>query len=263
MTTKEKNYSIFNKQYELLEKKKEFQLWLKEEKEQGYSCSYHTKDLQKLLEFLSCWYEIKYPENDFNSDKNSRFDTISSIAPAMDINQLLYRLPSEFLTILECPYRCKNLCIEKQYNDQITFSYLTLIGISLKHATHLPHQFFVRADPKTGKIIRIDNNPFLIAPKQNFTLEQLLNHLQNKPNNNLDYSDLSTVIKQHQMDIELRKKVLLLAAFELLYSENTTLESGYKRAQYMTQEFNEYIPDLQLSFEKQNEKSHSRTRTLE
>ena len=65
----------------------------------------------------------------------------------------------------------------------------------------------------------------------------------------LDLSELESVINDYAIDLELRKNILQLTALNILYSKNTTLRYGYARAQKFIEEFNEQIPNLNLSTE--------------
>ena len=66
---------------------------------------------------------------------------------------------------------------------------------------------------------------------------------------NLDYTELKECINNHKTDLELRKIILQLAALKILYSSNTIPEYGYERAKKFITEFNEGIPNLNLSLE--------------
>ena len=59
--------------------------------------------------------------------------------------------------------------------------------------------------------------------------------------------NLKECVNNHNIDLELRKKLLQFVALKLLYSKNTIPENGYERAKRFIEEFNENIPNLKLS----------------
>lgn len=51
----------------------------------------------------------------------------------------------------------------------------------------------------------------------------------------------------HKIDLKLREILLQLTSLSIIYSKNTSPERGYLRAKKFIEEFNEYIPNLNLS----------------
>lgn len=61
-----------------------------------YHCFIKIEELQELINNIVNWYEIKYPEKEFEYFEGIRytnFQDIKSISKVMDIGQLLFRLP--------------------------------------------------------------------------------------------------------------------------------------------------------------------------
>lgn len=64
---------------------------------------------------------------------------------------------------------------------------------------------------------------------------------------NLTKEQITRVLITYKYDIKLRKKILDLAALYILYSKNTTLDRGYDRADRFINDFNNNIPNLNIS----------------
>ena len=76
--------------------------------------------------------------------------------------------------------------------------------------------------------------------KGSTTLGRILEELKNIPFQDLDICELEKCIQRHQIDLELRDKIIVLTSLSIRYSKNTTLEYGDLRAHKCIQEYNEY-----------------------
>ena len=88
--------------------------------------------------------------------------------------------------------------------------------------------------------------------KDAINLEELLTIFKAKYSSEFDFKELEKCIYYHEMDKELRKRILELVALKLLYSPNTLPKYGYKRAKRFINEFNQKL-NLNLSSEKIDE----------
>ena len=69
------------------------------------------KDLQKLIDKLVTWYEIKYPEHELMRKEgvfDTRFSHLESISKYLGYEELLSRLLPKELLLLETKYRSKS-----------------------------------------------------------------------------------------------------------------------------------------------------------
>lgn len=100
-------YSNDKELYEI-SKNKELLVWLKKAVKKGYHLNIDTKNLQDLINNIAYWYETKYKEREMDYYEGIRYDDfndMNSLKNYMDIQQLLFRLPSSQLNLLKCPYR--------------------------------------------------------------------------------------------------------------------------------------------------------------
>lgn len=263
MTIEQANnfYKNDTKKYEI-EKNKEFLNWLKMKIDNGYHYSIEIGELQKLIDNIVHWYEFKYPERDLEYLEGityNDFPNIRKIVLLMDVNQLLYRLPYNQLKIIECNYRtgCGGE-YPVYYNDEIV-KWKTQIFMHINRKNEednllmkkVPY-FFLRADNKTGEIIKNIEIEKYLDNDNPIYLEELLSLFTEKYTNILNFTELKECVLDHNNDIELRNRILQLVALKLLYSQNTTPERGYIRAKKFIKEFNKEL-GLMLSTEEIDE----------
>jgi len=252
MTIKEAEnfYKQDSKKYEL-ENNKSFLIWFKNTIKEGYYAFMDIPELQDFINRLVNWYELKYPERVLEYDQNifqERFKNITDISKEMDIQQLMYRLSRNQLALLDCGYRAKGWGQHPIYknNKVIAWKSNIFMRISKKDANDFDFlhgndpYFLLYADPKTGEISKDSNGELqkYLDGEKKVTLEQLLSILKNGYTDTLDFTELEECIFDHQSDVELRHRVLELAALKMIYSNNTVPERGYQRAIKFIEEFN-------------------------
>ena len=254
-------YNSDNKAYEL-DKNNNFIKWLNDKKSSGYQCFISIESLQHLIDFIVIWYEIKYTDRDFD-EYDDEFETLECIAETLNFNQLLYRLKQKSLNLIKCEYmaRCGTTRpVQDDHGKVVAYEPALVLKITKKgeidtdfanyYKVENQPEFFVYANSKTGKV-RLDYylEHYVSTSNNVITLEGLLKIFEKTQQDNLDYTELEECINNHKTDLELRKIILQLAALKILYSSNTIPEYGYERAKKFITEFNEGIPNLNLSFE--------------
>ena len=208
----------------------------------GYDFFTSISDLQSLIDYIVNWYEIKYPEVDFDYYKKDNFNRIKPLSKNMNINELIYRLPENEANLLKCYYRTTGLGIKKIYDNNgviIGYEQALFMKINKKNNNYNTNSgFFVCANRITGSVYtnlelkKIINN-------YNINLEELLTILNENYSKRLEFNELKKCIYNHECDIILRKEILQLAALKILYSKNTIPEIGYERAKIFINEFKE------------------------
>ncbi len=239
----EKFYSKDTKEYELV-RNNEFLSWLKTIIDDGYHSFITIEKLQNLIDYITRWYEIKYPERElgfYEGIRYTNFQNIRRISNVMNIDQLLFRLPFTELCLMECRYRANSLCQYPIYgNDKIEGDSQAVIKVNKKNYHHLvdtPY-IFIYANSTTGKVVKdYDLNEYLDCDEDIY-LKDLLDIFDKNYSDKIDYKELKEVIYNHICDIELRNRILQLVALKLLYSRTTTPERGYERAKRFINEFN-------------------------
>ena len=241
-------YKKDNKSYEL-KRNKEFLNWLKNQIKNGYSCSLEIEEMQELIDNIAKWYEFKYPEKSFEKDKSNNIESITDL---MSVEQFLFRLPSSQLSLLNGDYRAHGYSRKEIYRNGDLVGYKPIIFIHIDRKTGInPYieklpTFLIFADINTGDILKSRDLDEYVNKEESINLEELLKIYDEKYTESLDFSELSEVINNHKVDMELRKKLLKLAALKILYSKNTTPARGYERAKNFIIEFRKKL-DIALS----------------
>lgn len=245
----EKFYEQDTKKYDI-SKNKELLTWLKSSIKNGYHSFIDIEQLQELIDNIAYWYEMKYPEKELELSEGTRyfnFENIETLSKAMDIKQLMYRLPHKQLCLMECDYRSNGGGIRDIYNDKgeivghktILFMEIYRKGIEynpFSMCSKLPY-FLLQADTDSGKV-NVDYNLKDYVDVDNITLDELLVLFNEKYTNELNFNKLEECIYDHNCDVELRRRILQLVALKLLYSNKTIPERGYERAKRFINEFN-------------------------
>ena len=258
----ERFYKQDTKSYEI-EKNKVFLNWLKNSINDGYYCFIEIEELQELIDNIVNWYEIKYPEREFEyfeGVKDTSFQDIKRISNVMDFKQLLYRLPHNQLCLIECGYRARAWTLTPIYkNDNEVESQIQIfMRINRKNKEECRPlgrkwpDFLLGASHLTGEVkIDCELEDYL----ENITLDELLIILNEKHTDELDFTELKKCVDTHNYDVELRNRILKLVALKLLYSRNTIPERGYERAKRFINEFNKKL-NLDLSTKEIDEIMH-------
>ena len=240
-----------------LEENKEFLSWFKDKIKNDYYPFIEIEELQELINNITYWYEIKYPEREFEFEegiKNLDFKSITPLSKSMNIYQLTYRLSDDQLCLINGEYRSNCGGIRNIYNggskvvDQKAVLYIVIKQINNNYnANGINNNLIICAYPN-GEVI-INDSLKKYVDKERINLDELLSLFEEKYSHNLDFSVLKADVDDHNCDLELRKRILQLIALKLLYSQNTTPGRGYKRAKKFIDEFNKEL-NLNLSSEK-------------
>ena len=245
MTNLENFYKQDTQKYEIA-KNRDLMMWLNCSADNGYYCFVRVAELQDLINSIVNWYEMRFPENlymDLDEIKHGRFKNIKDISEAMDVDQLLYRLSHNQFALMSCAYRSKGMDYRKVKNGK-EMEWKLCISMKITKKSEDPEHapfFTLLADPETGKIIPDPAIEEYIDSEENVDLESLLAIFQEKYADQLDFTELEKVLYDYSCDIELRHRLLELAALKMVYSRNTIPEYGYKRAKKFIEDFNEHF----------------------
>lgn len=199
------------------------------------------KDLQEIIDFLTIWYEIKYPNNLFEG-----INTNYKLTNAMSYKELLNRLNDEKEDLMLCNYRSGGfsstpVIINKKVISEDSIYMIIDIKNRIGNLNN-DYNIILNADHKTGLLnlrnTRLENFVDEKYKEQGFiTLEELYNELE-KNNEEINYTSLKETILDKKLREKIRKEILELVSLKLLYSKNTIPEYGYERAKKFIDEMN-------------------------
>ena len=226
MTIKEtENFRLLDNEEYILVKKR----LIGTKRDKSFTLS-DMKAIQKIINDITKFYEIKYPDQLFdefmyvNMNKTEIKKNLS-IAKSLDFEQMEYRI-SGMKNLLNCFYRT-TFCLKnntKSHNG-ITPNDKTLVFIN-QDGTINPLEAEMLKD--SGYIDNDENIK---------DASDLLNRIKQEEKN-IDYSELEQIIKKHNSDVKLRDTVLNVIPLSILYSKNTLPEYGYVRAKHFIKEVN-------------------------
>ena len=244
-------YKQDKKKY-IITKNKNVLCWIKNRCVNGYNPCIDIKNLQSLIDTLTNWYEIKYPDRLLNESIDIlEINDVVELSKNMSFEQLLYRLSYKQLDFIKCIYRsynCGQTVIRDKNNNYLGMENNIIIYLRKKsvesddtsEVINKNHYIKVVANSNTGKIKNISQLEYIIG--DNITnIQQLFILLIENYHDQIDCTGLRNCIKNHNDDIELRNKILQLVLLKLLYSKNTTPQNGYKRALMFIEEFNKNL----------------------
>ena len=240
--------------YDLKENKK-FLIMFNHLIDEGYNLFIGIDDMQDLIDRLFNWYEIKYPEREFDfydGEVTLDFAIKKELSDLMDINQLLFRLTDNQVKFLRGNYRSKDEMEYFIYDGNVKLGtgvkVIFKIGRNSTDRYYLKYKdFIVRADAVSG-VLDIDYEVLKYVNADNITLDDLFKNFSENYSDRLEFKELEDAINDKFIDNYLRDKLLEFVSLKLLYSKQTIPERGYVRAKRFIDEFNKKL-DLSLTYD--------------
>ena len=240
MTTSdvENFYNQDTKNYELV-RNKEFFNWLKNSITDGYKCFIGIKELQDLIDKIVQFYVDKYKDSIINSlDKDNEELFNSLTVRQQDLLNAIYRSGVYVQT-----YNFENGQFKR-----IEYIYLKINKKNERYPfSNEMVSFQLCVDFNTGQIL--NNTAKGYVDKEGISLEELLEIFIEKYEEELDFTELEECVYNNYSDIELRHRVLELAALKILFHKSFTPEVNYEIAKNFINDFNERL-GLTLSTDK-------------
>lgn len=242
--------------YDLKENKK-FLIMFNHLIDEGYSLFIGIDEMQDLIDRLFTWYEIKYPEREFDfydGKLTSDFVTKKELSDLMNINQLFFRLFDNQIKLLEGNYRTISMKEYPIYEEG------KKIGVSKKvyfkinrnenDIYYNKHKdFIISADAVSGKVdTDYETDKYITG---NVTIDDIYRKFKEEYTDRLEFEMLEKAINNKYIDNYLRDSILEFVALKLIYSKKTTPERGYIRAKRFIDEFNSRL-GLNLTYEEIN-----------
>lgn len=242
-------YSMDNHEY-VTSSNMDLQNWIVTQVKNGYYPFIDIYSLEVLIDTIVTWYEVKYPNIIMDKTNSHLFEEIKLVSEKMDYKQLLLRLRRKQKFLLSGDYRSCNANGELNLtyvNEELKEKICYTVGMDFEsgiiYGNDIDFDTEIVDENHLGRL-KLEE---LFSEKEEIRIEELLKQLEYISIDCLDYTEISKIICYHNIDIELRRKVLELVALKLLYSKNTIPGMGYIRAKIFIEEFNEYIPDLYLT----------------
>jgi len=247
-----KFYESDKREYDI-ENNREFLNWLINSMEDGVRLDHHLniKDFEGLIDSVVAWYELKYPgytlEPYYGNLMAERIESVPNISSMLDGKQFLYRLPYRQYWLMNIDFVDDfNVCECDVYENGHTIKKNVCYANVKGKDSEYEFSYDILFDLESGVILKSNFMEFIGK-----TLEDMVSLLK-KNGSIADYSDLENALKKYQFKMELRHRLLQLAALKILYKSESkdmgpqTPCMGYMRAKKFINEFNEDF-DLLLS----------------
>ena len=213
-----------------------------------YESIVNIDDIKSLIDFIYSWYFIKYPEREFDFNEGIRnlyFKDVNSIGNDLSFKQLLFRLPFRQLCLMTGFYRPIRAFSDKTYIKRKKAGlnidvFIKVSKINNGNLSNRSYSFIINAK-EDGTVVKSEDLEELIKFDSDVNLDDLFSIFSSRYVDELDFSDLVHVVYNHSCDIEVRNRVIYLAALKLLFSRNTNPQRGYIRAKKLISEANEAL----------------------
>lgn len=229
------------KKYELL-KRKELLGYLKVQELKGYVSYLNVNEINNLINKVSAWYDLKYPNYELAKldINNFKLEDMNILSQYMNSDELFKRLSFLENTFLTGEYRYKRAGSIKRNNNKVD-NWTDVIWIDVPRKSLDPKcpiwlkplDLKVLVDVKSGMVLNIGELDEYIYNVHSLKLDDLLKVLE-PFKDTLDLRNISYVVKTHNIDLELRNKVLELISLKLINSSSY----GYFKALEMLKDFN-------------------------
>lgn len=248
MTSEEiKNfYKEDERLYDLSENKK-FLIMFNHLIDEGYNLIVGIDKMQDLIDRLFTWYEIKYPEREFDfydGVEIQDFTIKKELSDLMDINQLFFRLTDNQIKLLEGNYRSSVMKEIPIYEEGTKIgvhkkAYFKIVRNKNDSYYNKHKDFIVSADAMSGEVdIDYEIDKYV---NSDTNINDLYKIFKESYVNRLDFTELEDAVNNKIIDNYLRDRLLEFVSLKLLYSRHTTPERGYIRAKRFIDEFNKRL----------------------
>ena len=230
-----------DKQLYDLNKNKEFLKKYKEMIKNGYDPILSIDGMQYLLDYIVKWYEIKYPDVELQEymERVGEY-AVKPIAPYMDTKQLLSRLSDRMVTLMRRLYRGCAGGYRRLVNAQgEEIGGYGVIAINIGKDSW--KNVYVNT---TNGLVEYDKeiyDYFSYREKDSLYINKLFNLDESK----YSIKELEKVIDLSQKDWDLCNDLMYFTALKMIYSNDTALNLGIKRAKIFLEEIQR---DLNIKF---------------
>lgn len=235
-----------------LNKNKYFLNWFHSQIVSGYDMYLDISDFQKLIDYITFWYESKIPDNNCCDD----FLDIENICDVFTFEQLMYRLDKDVYEFIQCNYRGEEKEFVPFYDENgVPVFYFENICVNIiSNNPEKKKNFVVKFDSSSGIVNNVSELAMIGIiddETSNINISNLLYILNTKFKYTYDCNDLKKVIKNHKIDLKLRKILMILVGKKILSNDDCTNDIRSLRYKNFVNDFNTFFYDLRLD-EKDN-----------
>ena len=248
MTSEEiKNFYKEDERFYDLNENKKFLFMFNHLIDEGYNLIVGIDEMQDLIDRLFTWYEIKYPEREFDfydGVEIQDFTIKKELSDLMDINQLFFRLTDNQIKLLEGNYRSGFMKEFPIYEEGTKIGvhkkvYFKIVRNKNDSYYNKHKDFIVSADAMSGEVdIDYEIDKYV---NSDTNINDLYKIFKESYVNRLDFTELEDAVNNKIIDNYLRDRLLEFVSLKLLYSRHTTPERGYIRAKRFIDEFNKRL----------------------
>lgn len=229
----------------ILNKNRYFLNWFHDQILAGYDIYLDVSDFQNFIDYVTFWYESKYP----NGNDNFNLYNLDDLSRYFTFEQLMYRINHDVYDFINCDYRGENKKESPFYdeNGKITYMFEEIfINISSKDTDNYP-DFVVVCDSLTGIVKNADQLIKLgIVDFDNINVDNLLYILNTNYKDIYDFDELRRVVLNHKVDLKLRKILIILIGKKILSNDDVSIDLKMKRYNSFIDDFNNHMYDLKL-----------------
>jgi len=226
---------------------REFLSWYKNKIRNGYHPTLTIDEIEKLINYISMWYFIKLPDQRYlekEGVKNLDFANLRDISLDMGFIELLYRFPKNALDLFKGMYRSKHSGSIPVMNGEEIIKYNPIIGIEISKNKMSDgaglSSIILEADANTGIISGEElKKNFPNVMMKSINIENLYTKLNETNNYNLDH--LNNILLNHQIDDELRSRIIFYTSLKILYNNSSIPNYNYLRAVEFNKELEYYL----------------------
>ena len=228
----------------VLNKNRYFLSWFHTQILSGYDIYLDISDFQNFIDYVTFWYESKYP----NNSSSFLISDLKDISACFTYEQLMYRIDKDILDFLNCNYRNETKIRKPFYDQNGDVSYVfEEITINVYSKKDKIEGFQVVCDCSTGEV---KNTEDLISKgiidSNSINIDNLLYILNTKYNNIYNCNELKRVIQNHKIDLKLRKILIVLIGKKLLSNDDCDSDIRIKRYNSFREDFNSNMYDLRI-----------------
>lgn len=211
-----------------------------------------NEEVHELIEKIVSWYKVRFSVSNLLQNKDVGLDDIEfdDNFYTMTFEELMDRISSTAIESISCNYINKNFnpnLGNLKYNLGVDSSYVVIDLFTLKNKMfrcEYDKICFLIVDKSSGKIVKVMGDFLLPVELKNnyadYNLEDILDLLEKKSSDKVNYSSLKKCVNKHNNDILVREKIINMVCEKLLFDDNINFDCGYYIATTFLDDFSTF-----------------------